>query len=83
MLSIQLQLSLVEATTSLLFFKRVPKLCLEMTLLQLSMQLELTLTEFLLKILCSGLDGGKCLSIRFRKFLPTFVLTFLLKGVLR
>ena len=39
-----------------------------------------TLTEFLLKILCSGLDAGKCLSIRFRKFLPTFVLTFLLKG---
>ena len=30
----QLQFSLVDATTSLLFFKRVPKLCLEMTLLQ-------------------------------------------------
>ena len=33
-----------------------------------------------LKILCKGLDGGKCLSTNLRKFLLTFVLTLLLYG---
>ena len=35
-------------------------------------------TEFLLNILCSGFDDGKCLSTKLKKFLPTLVLTFVL-----
>ena len=35
---------------------------------------------FLLNTLCKGFEGGKCLSMRFRKVLPTFVLTDLLNG---
>ena len=40
---------------------------------------QLTLMVFLLNILWSLLDRGKCLSINLRKVFPIFVLMFLLK----
>ncbi len=46
----------------------------------IDLTLFMTLTVFLLKILCSLWLGGKCLSIRHRKLHAMFVLTFLLNG---
>ena len=43
-------------------------------------QQELTFIVFLLNILCNLLELGKYLSLRFRNFRPTLVLTFLLNG---
>ena len=48
--------------------------------LTLLMQLQLTLTVFLLKILCNLLPIGKCVCTSLRKLRAMFVLTFLLNG---
>ena len=55
-------------------------LCFLMIMDIFSVQLQLTLMVFLLNILWSLLDRGKCLSINLRKVFPMFVLMFLLKG---
>ena len=55
-------------------------LCALMMLARFGMQLQMTLTVFLLNILLSLEFFGKCLSINFRNFWPTFVDTFLLNG---
>ena len=54
-----------------LFFLIMCVLCLDIIL---------TLTVFLFKILCSLIFVGKCLSMKHRKLRAMFVLTFLLNG---
>ena len=55
-------------------------LCFLMIMDIFSVQLQLTLMVFLLNILWSLLDQGKCLSINLRKVFPMLILMFLLKG---
>ena len=55
-------------------------LCIVIIDLILLMQLQLTLTVFLLKILCSLWFAGSCVSMGSRQLRAMFVVTFLLKG---
>ena len=75
---LQLQLSALMFCDWLFLIMRV--LWLVIINLTLLMHLQLTLTEFLSKILCNLWPTGKCVSTRLRKLRAMFVLMFLLNG---
>ena len=74
-----LQLHFLSLLTPLFSF-RIFWLWLLMMFAMLVVQLQLTFKLFLLKILWSLCDLGKCLSTSYKKDFATFVSTFWLKG---
>ena len=77
-LFLQLQFSALMSCGWL--FLIMPVLWLVIIDLTLLMQLKLTLTVFLFKILCNLLPIGKYVSTSLRKLRAMFILTFLLNG---